>query len=147
MTLEMCTTVCFFILNSLLIFAVWERTDNKIGSRGRRRPRGWAVQSPPGENVRQTSRSNRKYFFYSESCWSATTHRWKIHQFCLIGNSHWIAFKILQRSLWLCFWRSPQGAWRTSNCEQPLINRKLWSQTTAKNCFNGQTDKLDGPSR
>lgn len=49
--------VCF---NSHLIFAVWERTDNKIGSRGRRRPRGWAVQSPAGENVRQGSRSNRK---------------------------------------------------------------------------------------
>lgn len=54
------------VLNSLLIFAVWERTDNEIGSRGGRRPRGWAVQSPAGENVRQRSRS--KGTFYSESC-------------------------------------------------------------------------------
>lgn len=49
------TTIFFYFP---FIFAVRERIDNKTGSRSRGRSRGWAVQSPAGENVRLRRRSN-----------------------------------------------------------------------------------------
>lgn len=109
--------------SSLLVFAVWERADKKIRSSSRRRPRGWAVQSPAGENVRQGSRSNGKknlFLFCKLSKWYNTV----IKSPAILGNGELTYCKIVsetkQRPFWLYFWKSPQVARRTSQIAQLL---------------------------
>lgn len=101
----------FIFFNSLLIFAVWKWIDNEIGSRGRGRPRGWAVQSPAGENVSQRSRSNGKDFFYPNLFKEYTALMKNTDSFSK-GDSHRIASKNNTKAFLIVFWFGSQGARR-----------------------------------
>lgn len=100
-----------YFLNSLFIFAVWKWIDNKIGSRGRGRPRGWAVQSPAGENVSQRSRSNSKDFFYPNLFKEYTALMKNTDSFSK-RDSHRIASKNNTKAFLIVFWFGSQGARR-----------------------------------